>query len=130
MPFIVEDSWIASQATTHDIAELDDCSVAVDASYYLKYLLDHPPSHEPLLPALGGLTGIAAHIDQALEAWQVANITPFFIFDGQPLVGQVDAEIHHGLAEHSKLNAAWDMYISQRAQDAVNAFGATSGKTT
>ncbi|KAL5604140.1 hypothetical protein BROUX41_002127 [Berkeleyomyces rouxiae] len=126
MPFIAEDSWITSQASTHDVSELDDCSVAVDASYYLKYLLDHPPSHEPLLPALGGLTGIAAHIAQALDNWQAANITPFFIFDGQPLVGQIEAEIQHGLSEHVKLNAAWEMYSSQRAQDAVNAFGATS----
>ncbi|KAL6875508.1 PIN domain-like protein [Trichoderma longibrachiatum] len=127
MPFLVEDSWINSQANTHEIAELEDCSIAVDASYYLSLLLDTEPAHEPLLPALGGLTGIQVHIRQNLDLWDKFGITPFFIFNGQSIVGQDEVTLRRGRAANQKTDEAWGLYSQTEAEQAVAAFGANPG---
>ncbi|UKZ93688.1 uncharacterized protein TrAFT101_008596 [Trichoderma asperellum] len=127
MPFIAEDSWINGQASTYNISELEDCSIAVDASYYLSLLLDTDPSHEPLLPALGGLTGIQYHIRQSLDLWDKHRITPFFIFDGQSLIGQDEITLKRGRAANQKTDQAWELYSQTEAEQAVAAFGANPG---
>src|SRR6266511_656139 len=95
---LVEDAWINGQVLygtprffitlngitnikfgrTHDLAELEDCAIAVDATYYLLTFLENAPFHEPLLPALGGLTGIQNHIEKDLDEWAAFKVTPFF----------------------------------------------------
>jgi hypothetical protein len=127
MPFLVEDAWIDGQATTHDIAELEDCSIAVDATYYLGHLLDNQPAHEPLLSALSGLTGIESHINEDLDQWQKHGILPFFIFDGQSITGQNDISLQRGLAANKKTDGAWDLYSQGEADQAVATFGANPG---
>ncbi|GFP55531.1 uncharacterized protein C139.01c [Trichoderma asperellum] len=124
---IAEDSWINGQASTYNISELEDCSIAVDASYYLSLLLDTDPSHEPLLPALGGLTGIQYHIKQSLDLWDKHRITPFFIFDGQSLIGQDEITLKRGRAANQKTDQAWELYSQTEAEQAVAAFGANPG---
>lgn len=113
--------------STYDIAELEDCSIAVDASYYLSVLLDTDPSHEPLLPALGGLTGIQIHIRQNLDLWDKNRIVPFFIFDGQSIIGQDEITLKRGRAANQKTDEAWDLYSQTEAEQAVAAFGANPG---
>ncbi|UKZ72774.1 hypothetical protein TrVFT333_000409 [Trichoderma virens FT-333] len=130
LPFcgiLAEDSWINAQASTYDIAELEDCAIAVDASYYLSLLLDTDPSREPLLPALGGLTGIQIHIRQNLDLWDKHGIVPFFIFDGQSIIGQDDITLKRGRAANQKTDEAWDLYSQTEAEQAVAAFGANQG---
>ena len=113
---------------THDITELEDCAIAVDATYYLSHLLDNPPAHEPLLPALGGLTGIESHIDDNLNHWQKNRIVPFFIFDGQSITGQDDITLKRGLAANKKTDEAWNLYSQTEAEQAVTTFGANTGR--
>ncbi|KPM44014.1 hypothetical protein AK830_g2566 [Neonectria ditissima] len=127
MPFLVEDSWINDQASTHDLSELEQCAIAVDATYYLSQLLDNPPAHEPLLSALGGLTGIVPHINENLDIWEKHDITPFFIFDGQSVTGQDDISLERGLKANKKTDEAWNLYSQTAAEEAVTTFGANPG---
>jgi hypothetical protein len=73
--------------------------------------------------ALGGLTGIQARLEADLEQFEKHDITPFFIFDGQPLVGQDEVSTSRGLQAHAKTDIAWDLYFNSQADTAVEAFG-------
>jgi len=114
-------------ARTYDIKELEDCAIAIDATYYLSQLLDSPSAHEPLLPALGGLTGIQAHISNSLDQWEKHNIVPFFIFDGQSIIGQEEVSLKRGQQANQKTNEAWNLYSQSQAEQAVRSFGANPG---
>ncbi|PNY25324.1 Protein MKT1 [Tolypocladium capitatum] len=156
MPFLIEDSWVNGQATyacpptlcprvprlavsaetpadlgrrcrTYDIAELEDCAIAVDATYYLNHLLDTPPAHEPLLSALGGLTGIQSHINENLDLWDKNRIVPLFVFDGQSITGQDDVSLNRRRAANQKTDDAWSLYSQSQAERAVATFGANPG---
>lgn len=105
------------------IAQLEDTTIAVDASYYLQQFLDYPPTHEPLLPALGGLTGIETHIEADLDSWKQNNTTPFFIFNGQSLHGQDAISAQRGKAAIHKTDDAWNLYFRGAANEAVSTFG-------
>lgn len=113
--------------STHDLSELEQCAIAVDATYYLGQLLDNPPAHEPLLPALGGLTGIEAHINGDLDLWEKHHVIPFFVFDGQSVTGQDDVTLDRGLKANKKTDEAWNLYSQTAAEEAVNTFGANPG---
>jgi hypothetical protein len=83
-------------------------------------------NNEPLLPALGGLTGIRGRIVEELDQWKAHKVTPFFIFDGQPMTGQDDAAVKVGRQNNTKTDVAWDLYFNSRAEMAVTAFGAST----
>lgn len=123
MPSYPEDAWIHEQNVTVTVAQLDDTSIAVDASFYLRQFLDCPPTHEPLLPALGGLTGIETHIEADLDSWKQNNTTPFFIFSGQPVQGEDDVSIQRGKTAIVKTDEAWNLYFRGEAHKAVATFG-------
>lgn len=127
MPSLSEDPWISHQVAQHDLGELTDTAIAVDASYYLSHFLDDPPYHEPLLPALGGLTGIQNHISKDLDQWASNNITPLFVFDGQPVKGQEEIATDKAKNAVDKTNKAWALYFSGQAEQAVQTFGANGG---
>lgn len=113
---------------THDLSELEDCAIGVDATYWLGSLLDSPSAHEPLLPALGGLTGVEIHINETLDRWDEHRIIPFFIFDGQSLTGQDEVSLKHARLANLKTDEAWRMYSKTQAEEAVTAFGASPGE--
>ncbi|KOS19673.1 Protein MKT1 [Escovopsis weberi] len=97
MPFFAEDSWLNSHASTNDIAELEECAIAVDATYYLGHILDTTSAHEPLLPALGGLTG------------------------------QDEVTMKRAKAANRKTEEAWHLYSQTQPEQAVATFGANPG---
>lgn len=109
------------------MSQFEDCAIAVDASYYLQLFLDHPPYHEPLLPALGGLTGIQTHIEGDLDSWETNRTIPFFIFNGQSVVGQDDVSVQRGKRAISGTDDAWTLYFQSQANEAVAAFGSHRG---
>ena len=111
--------------TVHDLSILEDTAIAVDATYFIKQMLEHSPSHEPLMCALAGLTGIHMHLENELNQWKAHKVTPFFIFEGMPVVGQDQVSIQAGLRDIQRTNEAWDLYFAGRASEAVAAFGAT-----
>ncbi|KAJ2903992.1 putative xpg domain-containing protein [Zalerion maritima] len=126
-PALSEDPWINSQSAQYDLSELEGTAIAVDATYYLQLFLDNPPFHEPLLPALGGLTGIQNHITKDLDQWAAAKIVPFMIFDGQPIKGQEELATRRALQAVDKTDKAWRLYFSGQAEQAVQTFGANGG---
>ncbi|KAI0434696.1 nuclease-like protein [Xylaria sp. FL1042] len=127
MPILVEDHWINDQCGTVPVSELEDTTVAIDAAYYLQHSLDTPPAHEPLLPALGGLTGIQSHLENDLDNWKANKTTPFFIFNGQSVVGSDEIAIQRGMTAIAGTDEAWSLYFQSQANAAVSAFGAHKG---
>jgi hypothetical protein len=111
---------------SHSVAEIEDCAIAVDASYYLQLFLDNPPYHEPLLSALGGLTGIQSHIEEDLDQWKAHRIEPLFVFNGQVVTGQDDITTLRGRLANEKTDQAWELYFNGRANEAVAGFGNNS----
>lgn len=117
----------------YSVSELKDCSIAVDATYYLQLLLHADSgsgqSFEPLLPALGGMTGIVKRIEEDLDQWQTHDILPFFIFDGQLVVGQDEMSRRQGVKALEQTDKAWELYFDNQAVQAVAAFGSNIGNT-
>jgi hypothetical protein len=102
---------------------MSDCAIAIDATYYLYQFLETSPYFEPLLTALGGLTGIETHLTADLDKFKEHNVIPFFIFDGQPMVCQAEVAVSRAKAANVETDRAWDLYFATRAEDAVTAFG-------
>ncbi|KAJ4302209.1 hypothetical protein N0V88_002345 [Collariella sp. IMI 366227] len=123
MEDLLGDPFIYNQGVSYSLSEIEDCAIAVDATYYLQLHLDYFANNEPLLPALGGLTGIQGRIENELDQWKANRVTPFFIFDGQSMVGQDEAAVKPGLDSNVKTDMAWDLYFNSRADEAVSAFG-------
>jgi hypothetical protein len=124
---LLEDTWINEQVQSANVSQLQDTAIAVDASYYLQLFLDNPPYHEPLLPALGGLTGIESHIENDLDNWKQNETTPFFIFNGQSVVGQDEVSVQRGKKAIQKTDEAWELYFDGKSPQAVNAFSPNPG---
>ncbi|KIH88373.1 xpg i-region protein [Sporothrix brasiliensis 5110] len=122
---LTDDPFVAQQMMTHDVSVLEGSAIAVDATYFIQQMLDHTPSHEPLMCALAGLTGIHMHLENELNQWKAHKVTPLFIFEGLPVAGQDDVTIQNGLRDIQRTNAAWDLYFAGSASEAVAAFGAT-----
>ncbi|KAI1485243.1 nuclease-like protein [Biscogniauxia mediterranea] len=122
-----EQLYLAAWAITAEVSQLEDTAIAVDASYYLQLFLDNPPYHEPLLPALGGLTGIQAHIESDLDSWKANKTTPFFIFNGQSVVGTDEVTVQRGKRAIAGTDEAWGLYFQSQANEAVAAFGSHRG---
>lgn len=129
MPMLNEDKYLNDQATSHGLVELDGTIVGVHATYWLGLVLDSAPGHEPLLPALGGLTGIEIHIHTILDLWEENNMVPLFVFDGQPLTGQDAVSMKRARGANEKTNHAWQLYADSHATEAVNTFGQNPGMT-
>ncbi|CAJ2508178.1 Uu.00g093640.m01.CDS01 [Anthostomella pinea] len=122
-----DDTWINEQVITAPVDQLQDAIIAVDAAYYIQLFLDNPPYHEPLLPALGGLTGLQSHIEGDLDTWKNNNTTPFFIFDGQSVVGSDEVTVQRGKKANAGTDEAWGLYFQSQANEAVSAFGSHRG---
>lgn len=80
------------------------------------------------MSALGGLTGVEAHINQNLDLWAKNEIVPFFVFDGQPVTGQDDITLDRGLKANKKTDEAWNLYSQGAAEEAVSTFGTSPGE--
>ncbi|OTB07770.1 hypothetical protein M426DRAFT_71545 [Hypoxylon sp. CI-4A] len=124
---IFEDHWINEQIVAADASQLEDCAVAVDASYYLQLFLDNVPYSEPLLPALGGLTGIQTHIEHDLDRWRKNKTIPLFVFNGQSVEGEDDVFVQRGKRAIAGTDEAWALYFQSHANEAVAAFGSHRG---
>lgn len=79
------------------------------------------------MPALGGLTGIQFHIENDLDSWKANNTTPFFVFNGQSVVGSDEITIQRGMRAIAGTDEAWKLYFQSQANEAVTAFGSHKG---
>ncbi|KAI0470857.1 hypothetical protein GGR56DRAFT_116948 [Xylariaceae sp. FL0804] len=122
MPTCSDDQWINDQVVSASISQFMDETIVVDASYYLQLFLDNAPYQESLLPALGGLTGIQYHIQNDLDSWKEHKVQPFFIFNGQSVVGADEVTVQRGKRAIAGTDEAWTLYFQSEAQRAVATF--------
>jgi hypothetical protein len=108
------------------LAELENAVIGVEASHYLQTLIDRPPTHEPLLAALGGdpMT-FKSHIENELKQWKDNNMTPLFVFDGQTNVGRDEISLRKAKAALVETQDAWRLYADNQPDEAVKAFGSS-----
>ena len=109
-------------------SDMQDAVIGVEATNYLQHMLENPPSHEPLLAALGGdPIGLRHHIATELDQWKTNGMKPLFVFDGQSIVGKDDMTLQNSKAALVKTQSAWNLYSQSHPEEAVKTFGA-SGK--
>ncbi|RDW88579.1 PIN protein [Coleophoma cylindrospora] len=118
------DRSIEAYKFKNSVAELQGCSIGVEASFYLQRMIDEPPAHEPLLPALGGEPmGLRHHIEADLDHWKEHGIKPVFVFEGQPTVGKDTTTLKNAQEALSETNKAWNNYSEGDSNGAVKQFG-------
>lgn len=117
------DTWSSSRSETNSLRDLSGATVAIEANFYLDRLLNHPPTKEPLLSALGGLPfSLEAHVENELRVLQENDIQPIFVFNGME-AGKKHLPFKE-LEDAARLNGhAWDLYNRHEAEQAVDSFG-------
>lgn len=116
-----DDGFINGLAVAYDVSQLKENVVAVDATYYLRLILEN--THEPLVSATGGPLALEDRIEADLDKWKANDCTPLFIFDGCPVKGQDELSIEQGRFANNGTDHAWDLYSNAQAQSSVTNFG-------
>jgi hypothetical protein len=107
-------------------SDLENAVIGVEATAYIKQMIEEPPAHEPLLAALGGdPIGLKSHIENELDKWRDNGMTPIFVFEGQSVVGKDDMALRNARAALVKTESAWAKYADNKPDEAVKAFGAS-----
>lgn len=106
------------------MGDLENAVIGVEATSYLQNLIERPPTHEPLLAALGGdpMT-FTRHIETELRQWKDNNMKPLFVFDGQTNVGRDEIALRKAKAALEETEKAWQLYADNHPDDAVKTFG-------
>ncbi len=106
--------------------EMKNAVIGVEATSYLQRMIDEPPTQEPLLSALGGdPIGLKYHIENDLDRWKENDMRPFFVFDGQSIVGKNEMALRLARTALGRTQEAWELYGAHKADEAVKAFGAS-----
>ncbi|KUI60288.1 hypothetical protein VP1G_07481 [Cytospora mali] len=116
-----DDGFINGLAIAYEASQLKDNVVAVDATYYLRLILEN--THEPLVSATGGPLALEDRINSDLDKWKANDCTPLFIFDGCPVKGQDELSIELGRFANNGTDHAWELYSNAQAQSSVTNFG-------
>lgn len=107
-------------------ADLQNAKLGVEATYYLKCMIEEAPAHEPLLAALGGSPiALRQHIEEDLDRWKQNGMSPLFVFDGQSVVGKDNMALRNAKTALSKTQTAWELYADNHPSDAVKTFGSS-----
>jgi hypothetical protein len=106
------------------LTDMENAVIGVEATAYLQHMIEEPPTHEPLLAALGGEPiALKEHIERELDNWKKNNMTPLFVFEGQSTVGSDEVALSHAAEALSKTTRAWTLYSDNEPGDAVKTFG-------
>lgn len=106
------------------LADMENAVIGVEATAYLQHMIEEPPTHEPLLAALGGEPiALKQHIERELDNWKTNKMTPIFVFEGQSIVGSDEVALSHAAEALSKTTRAWNLYSDNEPGDAVKTFG-------
>ncbi|KTW29683.1 hypothetical protein T552_00891 [Pneumocystis carinii B80] len=104
------------------LSVLKDCRIGIEASYYLKQLVNHLPIKDPLIHATASVpVGLKTRILRDLSILEQNKIEPFFVFDGLRLTSKtkkVPDENYSKMCED-----AWKSYNEGKFQQASNEFG-------
>lgn len=110
-------------------SEFQNARLGVEATFYLKRMIEEAPAHEPLLAALGGSPiALRQHIEEDLDRWKQNGMSPLFVFDGQSVVGKDSMALRSARSALGKTQNAWELYADNHPSDAVKTFG-SSGAT-
>ena len=110
-------------ASTMPLSDLVNAHIGVEATEYLKQMIEIS-AHEPLLAALGGAPiGLKHHLEAELDRWTENNIKPLFVFEGQSTVGKDDIALRNAKEALDRTENAWKLYINGEPDKAVTAFG-------
>ncbi|CAG8975384.1 hypothetical protein HYALB_00009525 [Hymenoscyphus albidus] len=119
-------AWSDSDLLSNSLADFENAVIGVEATSYLQNLIDNPPSHEPLLAALGGEPMTFRHyIESELKLWKENKMKPLFVFDGQTNVGKDEMALKRAQLALKQTQHAWTLYGDNRPDEAVKAFGAS-----
>lgn len=99
------------QHQTLPLSLLSESRLGIDASHYLRALLDSPATREPLLAATGGLPlALTAKIESDLRALEKLHIKPVFVFPGLHPANKTKPNPHAHNDACKDRKEAWDCY--------------------
>lgn len=107
-------------------SDMKNAVIGVQATEYLKHMIQEAPAHEPLLAALGGEPIALRHyIGEELDRWKQNQMRPLFVFDGQSIVGKEDVALRAAMTALERTKKAWKLYGENEPSEAVKSFGAS-----
>ncbi len=119
-------TWALTENVAHNspTEQFSGKTIGIDAEEYLHSLLI-TGNREPLLPALGGKPFcLFRRVDEDIEGYKAAGITPFFIFNGLDLACRDrNSILSESRRASNVLNEAWQIYDIGRGEEAVLQFG-------
>lgn len=96
--------------------------VGIDASHYIAQHLNHHPTREPLLTALGGFPfALKNNIERELHIFKNLGVACVFVFNGLDF-GKKDQRPRVQPESVRAFEQAWDLYDQQQADQVVDAF--------
>ncbi|KAG5513681.1 hypothetical protein PMAC_000719 [Pneumocystis sp. 'macacae'] len=103
------------------LSVLKNCRIGIEATYYLKQLVEHLPVKDPMIHATSSMpVGLKTHILRDLSILKQNKIEPFFVFDGLNLVNK-NKKVWND--DYSKIRLeAWKNYDQGKLQQASNEF--------
>lgn len=109
---------------TLPLSTLSETRLGIDASHYLRILLDDPKSREPLLPATGGLPlALTSRIESDLRILEKLHIKPVFVFPGLlPNKKQQRGVSSNHMEACKDRKLAWDQYENGKTEAATKLF--------
>lgn len=124
-------SWAISEdlESSSSIEDLRSRKIAIDAEDYLFGIISLQPSHEPLLPALGGLPlRLASRVMTDIQNFKDAGIEVEFVFNGLELACRDRASMLADSRKATKiLDQAWKDYDDSQGELAVSNFAKACG---
>ncbi|KAM0147589.1 hypothetical protein ACHAQE_010219 [Botrytis cinerea] len=116
------DPYIDAGVVSMPLSDLVNAKIGVEATAYLSNLLKGP-ADEPLLAALGGEPmALKLHIENDLDKWKEHELEPYFVFEGQSVVGKKEMTMRRLKSAIPETEQAWAIYNQGNPTDAVAAF--------
>lgn len=112
---------------TLPLSLLSESRLGIDASHYLRLLLESPETREPQLAATGGLPlALTARIESDLRALEKLHIKPVFVFPGllPANKSRPNPQAHNDACRDRK--EAWNQYEMGRTEEANTLFATRS----
>lgn len=116
------DEWASSRVQSLSLSALKGAVVGIDASHYIAQHLNHHPTREPLLTALGGFPfALKNNIERELHIFKNLGVACVFVFNGLDF-GKKDQRPRVQPESVRAFEQAWDLYDQQQADQVVDAF--------
>ncbi|KAG8903915.1 hypothetical protein FRB99_002572 [Tulasnella sp. 403] len=105
------------------LSALSETRLGIDATHYIRMLLDNPKTREPLMAATGGLPlALTSKIESDLRTLEKLQIKPVFVFSGLVTAKRQKgpSNIHADACRDRK--EAWDKYENGKTDEATKLF--------